>query len=90
MANTEIWVGLDTNATAGRDEAITNESGSHSDVAYEVHDVQGILARSRREENCRVGRRGNPRESTSIVRRSVIATQGRPRRAAPTKFGRVA
>lgn len=45
MANTETWVGLDTNATAGRNEAIADESGVECFNRLKTHDVlAGIVA----------------------------------------------
>jgi hypothetical protein len=43
MANTEMCVGLDTNATAGRNEAMTSEMILNGDVIFEVHDCVQAL-----------------------------------------------
>ena len=59
MANTEMWVGLDTNATAGRNEAMTNQISLDCDVIFQVHDcVCRIVARSGSEAKRRTSNIG--------------------------------
>jgi hypothetical protein len=52
MANTGSWVGLDTNATAGRNEAMTGESGD-ADIEFLVthNSMADIVATSNAEAN---------------------------------------
>ena len=43
MAKPWMWVGLDTDATAGRNENVVNEMSSGCAVGYELHDcVEGL------------------------------------------------
>ena len=47
MANTETWVGLDTNATAGRNEILCDERGSAVIEIFVTHDSMApIVARN--------------------------------------------
>ena len=47
MANTETWVGLDTNATAGRNEILCRQWGSAVIEIFVIHDsMAAIVARN--------------------------------------------
>ena len=43
MAKPEMWVGLATDATAGRNRNVNSEDGSDYDVAFGVHDCVRAL-----------------------------------------------
>jgi hypothetical protein len=52
MANTWNWVGLNTNATAGRNEVMTDESGLDVGEIFVTHDsMADIVATSAVEAN---------------------------------------
>ena len=52
MANTETWVGLDTNATAGRNETLCDEWGRAVIEIFVTHDSMApIVARNAARPN---------------------------------------
>ena len=52
MAKPEMWVGLDTDAAAGRNETKTVKEGTDDVETFVTHDsMAGIVARSHRDAN---------------------------------------
>jgi len=52
MAKPWIWVGLDTNAAAGRNGSVTNAGTNDIEVFVTHNSMAEIVARSHRDANC--------------------------------------